>query len=55
MFRSCFAKQKHQKAYTANKQQIAMYKETDWQSEGDRFESDMLHNLMVNNKKGIHF
>ena len=28
---------------------------SDWQSEGDRFESDMLHNLMVNNKKGIHF
>ena len=23
------------------------------QSEGDRFESDMLHNLMANNKKGI--
>ena len=23
---------------------------SDWQSEGDRFESDMLHNLMVNNK-----
>lgn len=26
---------------------------TDWQSVGDRFESDMLHNLMANNKKGI--
>ena len=28
---------------------------SDWQSEGDRFESDMLHNFMTNNKKGIHF
>lgn len=28
---------------------------TDWQSVGDRFESDMLHNFMTNNKKGIHF